>query len=138
LFLWLLICYQDRRKVFWSWILSLVFIFDEILYWFCFRLVDLRFLMWTAIKIQVRGEFFWMICGVFNSVFCNVLFWLWSLINVCDVFLRERSRDDTLTVVRDRKVSPNSLTLQPLHYIIYLLQSNPNSVNAFISFTLRV
>jgi hypothetical protein len=79
-----------------------------------------------------------MICGVFNSVFCNVLFWLWSLINVCDVFLRERSRDDTLTVVRDRKVSPNSLTLQPLHYIIYLLQSNPNSVNAFISFTLRV
>lgn len=84
-------------------------------------LLDLRFLMSMAIEIQLWGKKKnWMIFGVFNLVFFHVLFWLWSLIDVSDVFYRERSRDDALTVVRDRKVSPNSLTLHPLHCILYI------------------
>lgn len=60
-------------------------------------------------------------CVVFDLVFFFFLFLfsflLWSWIDISDVFLRERSRDDTFAVVRDRKVSPNSLTLHALHCI---------------------
>lgn len=50
----------------------LVFFFsmDLLLVLFCFRLlVDLRFLMSMVIRMQVRGKFLWMMCGVFNLGF---------------------------------------------------------------------
>lgn len=59
-------------------------------------------------------------CDVFDLVFFFLSlfsFLLWSWIDISDVFLRERSRDDTFAVVRDRKVSPNSLTLHALRCI---------------------
>lgn len=65
-----------------------------------------------------------MMCGVFNLAFCHVLFWSWNWIDIFDVFLRERSRDETFVVIRDRKVSPNSLVLHNLNCVSYSAAPN--------------